>query len=106
MVNVVPSPSALDAVMAPLCSWTSSWTSASPMPLPSFERERAFSMRWNRSNSRGISRAGTPMPVSATVTTACPPSAPTATRMAPWKVNFSALLSRFSTTFSHMVRSR
>ena len=76
------------------------------MPLPSFERERVFSMRWNRSNNRGISPAGTPMPVSATVTTAWPPSARTAMRMEPSKVNFSALLSRFSTTFSHMPRSR
>ena len=32
------------------------------MPLPSFERERTFSMRWNRSNNRGISAAGTPIP--------------------------------------------
>ena len=46
------------------------------------------------------------MPVSATVTTAWPSSARTATRMPPSKVNFSALLSRFSTTFSHMPRSR
>ena len=106
MVNVVPLPSVLDAVMAPPCSCTSSWTSASPMPLPSLERERAFSIRWNRSNRRGISCSGTPMPVSATVTTACPSSARTETRMAPSKVNFSALLSRFSITFSHMPRSR
>ena len=47
-----------------------------------------------------------PMPVSATVTTAWLPSACTAMRMEPSKVNFSALLSRFSTTFSHMPRSR
>ena len=63
-------------------------------------------MRWNRSNNRGISRAGTPMPVSATVTTAWPPSARTTMWMEPSKVNFSALLTRFSTTFSHMPRSR
>ncbi len=45
MVNVVPVPSVLDAAMVPPCSWTSSWTRARPMPLPSFERERVFSMR-------------------------------------------------------------
>ena len=76
------------------------------MPLPSFERARAFSIRWNRSNKRGISCPGTPMPVSATVTIAWPSPARTAMRMEPSKVNFSALLIRFSTTFSHMPRSR
>jgi short-subunit dehydrogenase len=47
-----------------------SWTRARAMPLPTFERARAISMRWNRSNNRGISCSGTPMPESATVTTA------------------------------------
>ena len=62
------------------------------MPLPSLDRDRAFSMRWNRSNSRGISAAATPMPVSATVTTAWHLGGARRTRMVPSKVNFSALL--------------
>ncbi len=106
MVKRVPLPSALSAVMLPPCRPTSSCTRASPMPLPSLEREREFSMRWKRSNSRGISSGGTPTPVSATVTTASRPSARTATRIEPSKVNFSALLSRLRTTFSHMPWSR
>ena len=76
------------------------------MPLPSVDRERAVSMRWNRSNSRGSSTAETPMPVSATVTVAPASSRRTRTVMEPSKVNFNALESRFSTTFSHMSRSR
>ena len=75
------------------------------MPLPSFERARAFSMRWNRSNNRGISAAGTPIPVSETTTTASDPSRRTRTAIEPSKVNFNALDSRLSITFSHMSRS-
>ncbi|CAM5399199.1 hypothetical protein STENM223S_04080 [Streptomyces tendae] len=101
----VPRPSVLWAVIVPPCSETSSHTSARPIPLPSLERDRTFSMRWNRSNSRGSSASGTPIPVSATVTTAWPSSSPTPTRTEPSKVNFSALLRRFRTTFSHMPRS-
>lgn len=105
-VKVVPRPSTLSAVMVPPCRSTSSLTKANPMPLPSWERERAFSMRWNRSNNRGTSAAGTPTPVSATVTTAHELSADTRTAMDPSKVNFRALLSRLKITFSHMPRSR
>ena len=76
------------------------------MPLPSVDRARAVSMRWNRSKSRGISAAATPMPVSATVTTAPESSPRTRTVIEPSNVNFSAFDSRFSTTFSHMSRSR
>ncbi|CAM5644277.1 hypothetical protein SMICM304S_01851 [Streptomyces microflavus] len=105
MLKLVPSPSVLRALIAPPCRFTSSWTRASPMPLPSLERERAFSIRWKRSNSRGISSAGTPIPVSLTVTTASPFAARTTTAIEPSKVNFSALLRRLSITFSHMLRS-
>ncbi len=45
MVNSVPDPSVLSAVIVPPCSPTSSRTSASPMPLPSFDRDRALGMR-------------------------------------------------------------
>jgi hypothetical protein len=62
-------------------------------------------MRWKRSNSRGISSAATPIPVSAIRRVACPFCSPSVTLMAPSKVNFSALLSRLSTTFSHISRS-
>ena len=75
------------------------------MPLPSEERARVFSMRWNRSNSRGISAAGTPTPVSVRVSTASSPRRATRTVIEPSKVNFRALESRLSTTFSHMSRS-
>ena len=37
------------------------------MPLPSPDRLRALATRWNRSNSRGSSPAGMPVPVSLTV---------------------------------------
>ncbi len=75
------------------------------MPLPSVERAWAFSIRWKRSNRRGISAAGMPMPVSVTLKTASPPSPATRTVTDPSKVNFSALDSRLRTTFSHMSRS-
>ena len=75
------------------------------MPLPSVERAYVDSTRWNRSNSRGISSAGMPTPVSATVTTAPPSSWVTRTVTAPSRVNFRALERRLSTTFSHMSRS-
>jgi hypothetical protein len=104
-VKVVPAPAALSAVMVPPCSPTSSLTRASPIPLPSVDRALAFSMRWNRSNRRGISDSGMPVPVSATVITAPVAPAETRTVIEPSKVNFSALESRLSTTFSHMSRS-
>ena len=104
-MNVVPTPGSLSAVMVPPCSPTSSRTMASPIPLPSPDRERARSTRWNRSNSRGSSSGGTPVPVSATVRTARSPSRRSATVIPPSKVNFTALESRFRTTFSHMSRS-
>ena len=106
MVKVVPASSTLSAVMLPPCKPTSSFTSASPIPLPSVDRARALLIRWNRSNSRGISAAGTPIPVSATLTTASSPSRTTRTVIDPSKVYFSALDSRLRMTFSHMSRSR
>jgi len=104
-VNIVPACSALSAVMVPPCSPTSSRTRASPMPLPSLERDGTFSTRWKRSNRRGRSAAAMPAPVSATRSTACPSSARRRTLTVPAKVNFSALLSRLKTTFSHISRS-
>ena len=104
-VNVAPARSAPDAVMVPPCSATSSRTRASPMPLPSLDRDGMFSIRWKRSNRRGISAAAIPTPVSATRSTACPSSSPSRTLTVPSKVNFSALLSRLKTTFSHISRS-
>ena len=104
-MNVVPTSGVLCAVMVPPCSPTSSRTIARPMPLPSPERERARSIRWKRSNNRGSSSGGTPVPVSATVRTAESPSCRTATVMPPSKVNLTALESRLRTTFSHMSRS-
>ncbi len=105
-VNVEPAPSWLSAVIVPPCKATSSLTSASPIPLPSVDRARVVSTRWNRSNSRGSSARGMPIPVSLTVTTASVSSRLTLTVMEPSKVNFSALESRLSTTFSHISRSR
>ena len=104
-VNVVPFRPSLSAVIVPPCSPISSRTRASPMPLPSFDRDGTFSIRWNRSNRRGISVAATPTPVSATRSTACPSSSLSRTLTVPEKVNFSALLSRLKTTFSHISRS-
>ena len=104
-MNVVPFRPLLSAVIVPPCSPTSSLTRASPMPLPSLDRDGTFSIRWNRSNRRGISAAATPTPVSATRSTACPSSSPSQTLTVPEKVNFSALLSRLKTTFSHISRS-
>jgi hypothetical protein len=53
----------------------------------------------------GYLRRGDPTPVSATRSTACPSSSPSRTLTVPEKVNFSALLSRLKTTFSHISRS-
>jgi hypothetical protein len=102
MVNSVPVPSVLTAAIVPPCRPTSSRTSASPMPLPSLDRDRALGMRWKRSNSRGISPGATPTPVSVTRRTAASPSGRSVTLIVPSKVNFSALLSRLRTTFSHI----
>ncbi len=44
-VNAVPFPTSLSTAILPPCSFTNSWTSASPMPLPSWLRPRAPSMR-------------------------------------------------------------
>jgi len=101
-VKVVPTPSWLSAVMVPPCKPTSSLTNAKPIPLPSVDRARAFSMRWKRSKSLDISAAGIPIPVSVTATTASVFSRPTRTVMTPSKVYFNALESRLSTTFSHI----
>ena len=54
-VKVVPWPSTLAARTVPPCSFTSSCTSARPMPLPSWVRPRAPSTRWKRSKMRGSS---------------------------------------------------
>ena len=54
---------------------------------------------------RGSSPSGMPVPVSRTVSTACPPSARTATAISPSKVNLKALETRLRTIFSHMSRS-
>ncbi len=40
-VKVVPWSTALSTVTVPPCSLTSSWTSASPIPVPSWVRDRA-----------------------------------------------------------------
>ena len=103
--NVVPVPTSLSAVIDPPCSLTSSCTSARPMPLPSCVRPRAFSTRWNRSNSLGISAAGMPVPVSRTRSSTAPPARRRATAIPPSRVNLKALDSRLRTTFSHIGRS-
>ena len=103
--NVVPRCGALSTVIVPPCRPISSRTTASPIPLPSPDRAFARSTRWNRSNSRGTSSAGTPVPVSATVSTAARSCARRATVIRPSKVNLRALDSRLRTIFSHMSRS-
>ena len=76
------------------------------MPLPSLERDRAFGMRWKRSNRRGISAGGHPDPgVGHPQHGLVAVRGRSVTLMVPSKVNFSALLSRLSTTFSHISRS-
>ncbi len=59
-------------------------------------------MRWKRSKSRAISASGTPIPVSATVTTALSPTRLTETEMDPSNVYLRAFDNRLRTTFSHM----
>ena len=66
---------------------------------------RLSSTRWKRSNMRGNSSTGMPTPVSRTVKRAWPSTASKRTSMWPSKVNLKALLTRFSTIFSHMSRS-
>ncbi len=75
------------------------------MPLPSCVRPRAFWTRWKRSNRRGISSAGMPVPVSLTQSTALAPSRRSATAISPSNVYLKALDSRLRTIFSHMSRS-
>ena len=67
--NVVPAPSVLAASIVPPCSFTSSCTSARPMPEPSCVRPASISTRWKRSKRRGSSASGMPTPVSATSST-------------------------------------
>ena len=66
-MKALPRPTSLSTLTSPPWSRTSSLTKASPMPLPSKERPRALLTRWKRSNSRGSSSAGMPVPVSRTV---------------------------------------
>ena len=75
------------------------------MPEPSFERERAPSTRWKRSNTVSRCSRAMPMPVSRTVTRAMPPAASTVTAMPPSNVNLNAFDRRFRTIFSHMPTS-
>ena len=103
-MKVLPLPGSLSTPTVPPCRSTSSATRASPMPEPSKLRERAPEMRENRSNSCALSSGAMPMPVSATQRSAPSPSGsgPTLTEIDPSKVSFSALESRFSTTFAHI----
>ena len=104
-VNVLPVPGWLSAVMLPPCSPTSSLARARPMPLPSLDRAWGVLPRWKRSNRCGMSWAAMPIPVSATRSTAWPSTAARDIRTEPATVYFRALLSRLSTTFSHISRS-
>ena len=71
MVKVVPAPSALSAADGAAVQADQLLHQRQPdsAALVGSRRGRV-SIRWNRSNNRGISAAGTPMPVSETVTTA------------------------------------
>jgi hypothetical protein len=60
---------ALDADLAAVQA-ASSATSARPMPVPSWLRERRAGTRWKRSNRRACSAGSIPMPVSATTSSA------------------------------------
>ncbi len=80
-------------------------TSARPMPVPSCVRACAPSTRWNRSKRRGTSWAGTPIPVSLTVSRAKSASRSSSTAIPPRSVNFNAFDSRLKTIFSHRSRS-
>src|SRR5665647_538686 len=73
---------------------TSSRTMASPRPVPPASRSRASSSRANLSNTRSRSAAGMPGPSSATVSTACPPSACTSrdTAERAWRTALSTRL--------------
>ena len=72
-----------------------------------FVRARcAPSTRWKRSNRRGSSCAGMPVPVSWTAQLDAAAVAPQrSTRITPSNVNLNAFDSRFRTIFSHMSRS-
>jgi hypothetical protein len=104
-VNVLPAPGAESTVAPPPCSMASSDTSASPMPDPSWLRERAPDTRWNRSNRRAWSAGSMPMPVSATDSSTRSSRSRIVTVMPPVNVNFNALESRLRTIFAHISRS-
>ncbi len=104
-VKVVPSPSRLDTSTEPPCSSVRSFTSARPMPVPSWVRPCWFSMRWNRSNTRGRCSSGMPTPVSATTSSMSAPALASVSLTPPASVNLKALESRFSTIFSQIARS-
>nr|WP_242619157.1 hypothetical protein [Actinomadura fibrosa] len=57
-MSTLPSPTWLVTRMRPLWMRTSSWASASPIPVPSWVRPRASRTRWKRWNRRGSSSAG------------------------------------------------
>ena len=103
--NVLPAPSSDSIRTSPPCSRVSSWTIASPIPVPSCVRERASRTRWKRSNSRGTSSGAMPIPVSDTASSALAPVQRSVTPMRPANVCLNAFESRFTTTFSHISRS-
>ncbi|CAM4304791.1 hypothetical protein COSO111634_36595 [Corallococcus soli] len=105
MVKVLPSSTTLSTRTSPPCCATSSLTSASPMPVPSWVRPRALCTRWKRSKRWGSSWAGMPVPVSVTRRRTASSVAVSRTVSEPVKVNLSALESRLKTTFSHICRS-
>lgn len=66
MVNVEPVPGRLHSRTSPAWLAATCLTMASPSPVPPVARERAGSMRKNRSKTRPCNSAGMPMPRSVT----------------------------------------
>ena len=90
----------LSAVIVPPCSSTSSLTSASPIPEPSWVRALAPARDGSARTNAGA-RSGMPVPVSLTEATASP-LREWHTAIFPSKVNLNAFEIRFKTIFSHM----
>ena len=65
-VNVVPSPTVLATRMLPWCATAIAWVMVRPNPTPGTANWVAVDARKNRENSRSISSAGMPIPVSLT----------------------------------------
>ena len=104
-VKVEPRPSTLSTTSSPPIASASRRLMARPRPVPPYTRVVEASTWLNERNSRSSRSAGIPMPVSRTAKDSRLPTAETVTSTSPEAVNFTALLSRLTSTWRSRVTS-